>query len=312
MRTGKSEPVRNLPDRLELHGLREEPKRCEEAVLAEQLHARTDVCARERLEASYWEEDRALAFERFANSCEWHAIKRLFETLGVGPNKRIVELGGGGGWLAWALSSSGHRHVELVEPNGEFVTGTGYLRTRADARRIRIWNDLDAWYASPQTYDVVLTHNCVHHFGHLPMIAAAVRQHMVPLGRWIMLREWYAESSADFYGKLAAHPYSQRYGLFESPYPVTHYVDSLQLAGLALTAVVPSGYVGGALESFTEAPPTAMNAAYSRTVDWALRATPKLTTKLYRMEHVAQTFSGGRGRRFTRPGALVFVRPEWG
>src|SRR5436190_1494621 len=88
------------------------------------------------------------------------------------------------------------------------------LSEQARARDITIWNDLAAWYASPDRYDVALTHNCVHHFRNLSYVAACIRKKLQPGGLWLMVREWYADTPEEVYQLMHAHPYSQRYGLF--------------------------------------------------------------------------------------------------
>jgi SAM-dependent methyltransferase len=304
----RADPPEDAADRLRLHTLREDPDRWEAAIREEIGRARTDPQARAVVESVYLDEDRDAAFERFRSGLEFREIVRLLDRLGVHRRTRICELGGGPGWLSWALHREGFAHVDLLEPNPHYVTGTGYLRSRPDAAGVRIWNDLDAWYADPGRYDLILTHNCVHHFRGLSVAAAQIRQKVVPDGRWVMVREWYADDPRELYQRLAEHPYSQRYGVFEFPYPAAYYVDSVEFAGFALEAVVPAGYANGALETYVADEGSPGNRLATRAVAGLLDHAPAATAWLYRLEQAANRYLRLRRRRFTRPAAMVFRR----
>lgn len=295
---------------LTLFELEENPARWEAAVQAEQRKAEGDPGAAHILESIYCEADRARAFERFFASRELSVLRGLLGRLGVEPSARICEIGGGPGWLGWALHRLGYRSLEMLEPNDLYNTGTGYLRTRDDARDIRIWNDLGAWYASPERHDVVLTHNCVHHFRNLSYVAACIRQKLAPGGLWLMTREWYADSPAEVYHLLRSHPYSQRYGLFEYPLPAAHYIEGIELAGFRLKALVPAGYANDTLALYQQSPGSLRNRLQTAALDLALARAPALTAGLYRAERVASLLAGPRFRRFTRPQAALFERVE--
>lgn len=299
-------------DRLKIHSLVEDPARWEAMIRAEIERARTDASARAVIESIYCDEDREAAFERFRRGPELARILALFERLGVPRDARICEIGGGAGWLGWALHHEGYRRLEMLEPNGEHVSGTGYLRTRADAADIRIWNDLDAFYADPGRYDLILTHNCVHHFRSIGYVAAAIRQKVEESGRWLMMREWFADSAEELYQRLREHPYSQRYGVFEFPYPASHYVESVEMAGFELCSVVPSGYANGLLDGTGESEGGRVNQLGSRAFEGFLGIAPGATAGLYRAELFANRYLGRRLRRFTRPQAMVFRRRALG
>lgn len=297
-------------EQLKIHALVEDPERWEAMIRREIELSRTDPAARAVIESIYCEEDREAAFERFRSSLELTRIIKLLEVSGVRRDARICEIGGGGGWLGWALHHAGYRHLEMLEPNAGFITGTGYLRTRPDARDIRIWNDLDAWYGDPGLFDVILTHNCCHHFRGLSFVAAAIRQKVAPGGRWVMLREWFADSPEELYRQLTHHPYSQKYGVFEFPYPASHYVESLEIAGFTLEAVIPARYANGVLDSYVQREGGVLNRAGTRAVDAVLAKAPALTAGVYRSELFANRYLGRKLRYFTRPQGLVFSRRE--
>lgn len=299
-------------DELKIHSLAENPERWEAMIRREIELARTDPAARRVIESIYCDEDRAVAFDRFRRSPELAQIVGLLERFHVGREARICEVGGGGGWLGWAIHQSGYRRLEMFEPNGCFISGTGYLRTRSDARDIRIWNDLDAWYGDPAKYDAVLTHNCVHHFRSIGFVAAAIRQKVEPGGLWFMFQEWFADSAEEVFGLLARHPYSQKYGVYEFPYPASHYVESLELSGFELAAVVPAKYANAMADGPSIRTGGALNRAATVVLDGLLGSAPQVTTRLYRAELFANRYLGRRLRHFTRPVALVFRRRDLG
>lgn len=297
-------------DSLAIHSLTEDPARWEAMILAEIERSRTDPAARAVIESIYCDEDREAAFARFARGPEIARIAALLDDLGVSKDARICEIGGGAGWLGWALHHRGYRRLSMLEPNDRWVSGTGYLRTRADAGDIRIWNDLATFYADPGRYDLVLTHNCVHHFRGIGYVAAAIRQKIAARGRWLMLREWFADSAEELYRRLRDHPYSQRYGLFEFPYPASHYVEAVELSGFTLTAVVPAGYANGLLDGTGQDEGSARTRIRTRVLDEVLSRAPSATVRAYRAELFANRYLGRQMRRYTRPQAMLFTRRE--
>ena len=280
-----------------------------EAMIKQEIElARTDSAARAVIESIYCDEDRAVAFERFRTGLEFATILRIFRHFRIPREARICEIGGGGGWLGWALWREGYRGVELLEPNAAFVSGTGYLRTRPDAAGIRIWNDLDAFYADPGRFDLVLTHNCVHHFRGIAYVAACLRQKVVEAGRWLMMREWYADTAEELYRMVGQHPYSQKYGLYEFPHPASHYVESVQQSGFALEGVVPARYANSALDSYHLEEGGPWNRLGTRAFDALLERAPAASVRLYHAELFANRYLGRRLRSFTRPQAVMFRR----
>lgn len=300
----------SVADRLKLHSLVEDPARWEAMIRAEIERGRSDPAARAVIEAIYCDEDREAAFERFRDGPEAARTLELLARLGVRKDARIVEIGGGGGWLGWTLRLAGYTRLEMLEPNGEPISGTGYLRTRADAADIRIWNDIEGFYGDPGRYDLVLSHNCVHHFRSIAYVAACIRQKLAPGGRWLMVREQFVDSAEELYRMLDQHPYCQPYGVFEFGYPASHYVESIELAGFELLAVVPSRYANGVLASYVLDEGSRGNRLASRAFERLLSTAPAVSTGLYRAETFAARYLGWRRKHFVRPQAVMFRRRE--
>ncbi|MGE3477109.1 MAG: glycosyltransferase [Rhodospirillaceae bacterium] len=290
---------------LKILSLEEDPARHEAIVVAQQNDPAPAIQL--LLESTYLDKDRGAAFARFRAGLEFQTMRRLFEILGVKPDLRVCEIGGGGGFLSWALVQAGFKNVTLVEPNGAYTTGTGYVRTRADAAGLCIHNDLAAWHGDEEGYDLILTKNCIHHFKNMTQAAAAIRQKMRPGARWFAFREQFADTPRELYELLAAHPYCQKYGLYEWAYPAAHYVEALELAGFKLGAVLPAGYANHALAAYRTDEGDAEARHLTAQVDELLRKGPQGTVNAFWNEVARNRAGNGAAMRFfSRPPLMVF------
>lgn len=288
--------------------LEENPARHEAIIAAQQARYATDPGIRQLLDSIYLEADRARAFDRFLNGLEFQTIVKLLGMFRVTAASRLCEVGGGPGFLSWALTRAGFDRVELLEPNAEFNTGTGYLRTRSDATGITIHNDLPSWHATAEAYDAVITKNCIHHFKNISQAAASLRQKMHDGALWFAFREWYADSPRELYGQLAGHPYCQPYGLYEWPYPAHHYVEAIEIAGFRLAAVVPAGYTNNCLAAYVEQEGDEANRQMTAQIEAALTGNPGATVQAFWQEVIGNRFQGKQARLFSRPQLMVFAR----
>lgn len=296
---------------LDIYGLKEDPHRVELAL--EELNAKADTGdkdAKELVESMYWETDRDRAFDRFLKSRDFGQIDKFLRRYCDPSKSKICEVGGGNGAVVWALGKSGYADVSVLEPNGHRITGTEYLREREDASDIRIWNDLDEWYASEEQYDLILTRNCVHHFQNIAMAAASIRAKIKPGGHWVMIREWYADTASELYSALREHPLCQRFKLYEWPYPASHYVECMELAGFRLFSIVPAGYADDCLASYVPGEGPFRNQRLTDKVDRLLDRNPRRTRLSYRLELFGNRYLNRRKRAYTRPQAMVFQRAE--
>ena len=297
-------------DALNLYFLTEDPDQFEEVIRREIELSRTDPQARRLIEIIYCDEDRDAAFQRYKGGLEFRYVQRLLGYFGVTSDTSICEVGGGPGFLAWALHQAGYRDVSLLEPNSNFITGTGYLCTRPDADGVKICNDLGAWYASPERVEVILTRNCLHHFKNISWTAACIRQKMMPGATWVAMRESYAETDRELYARLRDHTLCHKYGIYEYSYPANHYIEAIKLAGFCLLAVVPRRYGNGCLQGHVFDEGSFKNRLFTAPVDWMLKRLPATTVWLYEVEHFVKRYLGLAPRLFSRPQAMVFRRAE--
>jgi protein-L-isoaspartate O-methyltransferase len=297
-----------LQRRFRLHELTEDPVRWERLIHEEQLLARTESAQRLLLESIYCDADRNAAFNRFYDGLEFRTIVRVLQRLGVPKTSSLCEIGAGPGYLTWALAQAGYGRLALVEPNDLYVTGTGYLSERADAAAIQRFSDLSAWYDDPVRHDTILTHNCIHHFPNISYAAACIRTKMKPSGRWIAIREWYADSASELYNQLASHPYAYKYGVYEFPYSSSYYVQAIEIAGFALEAVIPAGYAGNALAEYVRE--SAGSSLADAAINLALSHANGLLVGAFKLETLLNRWVHAGVRRFTRPQLMLFRRVE--
>lgn len=298
--------------KLEIFNLKEDPDRWEELIESEIAASETDENARQVVASMYWEKDRELAFRRFSESLDAKHILDVLSISGVPRKQPLCEIGGGSGQLAWVLAQNGYENVELLEPNGRWITGTRYLESVLDrcGGRLRICNDLGAWYNSEEKFRTIVTRNCVHHFPNIAMTAACIRQKMKKGARWVMIREWFADTPAELYMCLRGHPYCQKYQVYEFPFPASHYVNSVEFAGFKLVSVVPSGYANNALSTYSESEGTRFRKWRTRWQRSMLKRAPWIGVFLYRLQTFLNRNLGAKFQSHARPQVMVFERTE--
>jgi 2-polyprenyl-3-methyl-5-hydroxy-6-metoxy-1,4-benzoquinol methylase len=298
--------------KIEFHSLKEDPDLWEQLIENENRCSATDEASKSVVESMYWETDRAHAFQRYVDSLDFRQIDDLLQVFRISRKHPLCEIGGGSGQLAWSLVKSGFQQVELLEPNPRWITGTAWLETQLAelGGTLTICNSLDAWYGDEKVYHTIVTRNCVHHFPNIPMIAAAIRQKVKKGGYWVMIREWYADTPAELRRQMVNHPYCQKYGVYEFPFPARHYIGSLEYAGFKLRSVVPAGWGNNALSSYTDSLGSTWNQTMSKAWRWVFKKMPKLTVLLYRLEDGCNRVLGTKFRAFSRPQMIVFQRVE--
>jgi hypothetical protein len=295
-------------DQFNIINLEESPEKIEQIIIDQQTNFLDNQNINALLTSIYLCPDRDGDFNRFLNSLDFKITLKLMTLFGVRQGNRLCEIGGGPGFFVWALQQSGYSSIELVEPNNRYNTGTGYLRTRKDSDGIVIHSDLSQWHHSTDRIDVVITKNCIHHFKNISQAAAAIRQKMNDNAIWIVIREQYADTPKELYNLFLTHPYCQPFGTYEWAYPPSHYVESIEIAGFRLEAVVPLGYANNCLCSFSESPLGPEAQRRTGLIDQILTTEPGKTVESF-WDEVAQ---GRRdptiARRYSRPQMMMFRR----
>lgn len=122
-------PSTPLLDEINVTTLREDPDLLEKVIVGQHQQAASNESVADLLRSIFLLPDCDADFGRFAKSVEFATILRLLQTFGVARDQTLIEIGGGPGFLTWALHRAGYR-IGLLEPNALWNTGTGYLRSR--------------------------------------------------------------------------------------------------------------------------------------------------------------------------------------
>ncbi|MFL5993098.1 MAG: SAM-dependent methyltransferase [Streptomyces sp.] len=113
------------------------------------------------------------------------SVRQLLERGIPRGDERVLDFGcGGGEWLLRALSAHPDLHAEGVDIDEGALAGA-----RAAATKLGVEERLDlhhlsaADFASPHSFDLVLSFGATHAFGGLLPTLAAARKHLAPGGR---------------------------------------------------------------------------------------------------------------------------------
>jgi 2-polyprenyl-3-methyl-5-hydroxy-6-metoxy-1,4-benzoquinol methylase len=289
-----------------LRNMKESSALKEETIKKETELSKNDPNIKDLLETLYLEEDRESSFQRFCASQEFKFLfNEIARHVGYDWNAKICEIGAGPGFLAVALAQSGFKNVNILEPNNEWITGTGFISNTSYKNGVHVWNSLDGWYESDELYDLIITKACVHHFDNISKVAAEIRCKITGNGKWLMFDEYFANSAEDLYTALVDHAHVIKYGQYEWPYSASLYVELMQLVGYKLIEVLPNRYE---------------NNYISRNISGNVKLTKivtliskilikmKLTVFAFKIEKIICSFlnTDKRYRLFTVPQLLVF------
>jgi hypothetical protein len=228
-----------------LRALREAPGLKEEALRREHKIAEHDIEVADFLRIIHLQADRAEAFREFVSGgFAQDVLDTLRHHYGDRKEISICEIGAGDGFLSAALHRAGYTNLDVLEPSGEMISGTGYLRELNEFSGLRIFNDLDAWYSDAKTYDLIVTNACIHHFENPVVAAAQIRQKVNDNALWLAFAEYFAADYEETLSQLNRHRHAILYNLYEWPYSATLYKAMLEAGGfdrLSIAAAIPYG-----------------------------------------------------------------------
>lgn len=194
------------------------------------LRAREDPALRSAVESAFLDQDPRLAFERFCASEHWARVRRLLRQEDVPPGSRIIDLGGGRGLLAAALSRDGFK-ATLCEPNPSPVCGTGAaeeLRTAAQLDFEIVTGGVEE--LEPASRDAVVCRAVLHHLEPLVPILRGVRQVLRPGGALVCSDEPTIRGARDL-ARLQRENVFVQFGVEETALRKGDYVRALTEAG---------------------------------------------------------------------------------
>ena len=282
----------------------EDPVQWEKTIHQAFTDAEEDEAFADVLRCNFLEKDVGASFQRFQESRAPAAISKLLGRLGVSLEAHIADVGCGRGHLAFAINQLGYKNVTAMDPNSEWFTGTGYLKSRLD-HNIKIVNSLDQWRNHRCFFDAVISSGTVHHWQHIPRIAIDLRRVIKPGGYWLMISEYFANTPREFLSALNNHPTATRYNSYEWAYPASAYVDLVQTSGFLLVGVIPHTYNGNEFASYS-AP---NDPELTKWVDENL-TTPSGTVEAFWSAVDALRRTNGSPSVYLYPQVLIFQRVE--
>ena len=205
--------------------------------------ARADPAFQKDLEDAYLEEDMETSFRRCIASTAPTAVLSLLQRLGVDGNAKIADVGAGRAHFAYAMSRLSALNITVMEPNDNWYTGTGYLRSLGD-HDIEIVNSVDDWRKITCRFDAIISYANVHHWQHIPKVMIDLRRALKPGRYWLMCSEFFANTPDALLGAMHSHATARRYNCYEWPYPASVYADLAASVGLELAGVIPQHYRG--------------------------------------------------------------------
>jgi 2-polyprenyl-3-methyl-5-hydroxy-6-metoxy-1,4-benzoquinol methylase len=282
----------------------EDPVQWERTIHQAFKDAEADEAFAEVLRSNFLEKDLADSFQRFQASRAPVAITRLLGRLGISLEAPIADVGCGRGHLAFAIHRLGHKNVTAMDPNSEWFTGTGYLKSRSD-HNIKIVNSLDQWRDHRCFFDAVVSSGTVHHWQHIPCTTIDLRRVIKPGGYWLMISEYFANTPREFLSSINSHPTATRYRSYEWAYPASAYVDLVQTSGFLLVGVIPHTYNGNEFTTYS----VPNDAGITKWVDENL-TTPFGTVEAFWSEVDTLRRTSSSPGLYLYPQVLIFQRIE--
>ncbi|OHB72551.1 MAG: SAM-dependent methyltransferase [Planctomycetes bacterium RBG_16_43_13] len=189
----------------------------------------------ELVRACFYDDPLIKAAERYYQSTEWLAVRRLLPD----PPGKVLDIGAGRGISSYALAKDGWETVAL-EPDSSSIVGAGAIRILAKEAgfNIRIeetWGEKLPF--NDKTFDCVHGRQVLHHARDLETFCREVSRVLKKGGVFIATREHVISRREDLDKFLKNHPLHHLYG-GENAYLLGEYISSIQGAGIRLSHIL--------------------------------------------------------------------------
>lgn len=186
----------------------------------------------ELVRACYYDRPVERAAERYWQSHEWRAIRRLLPSAASG---RALDVGAGSGISSYALARDGWT-VTALEPDPSNLVGAGSIRKIAAGLQlpITVIEEFGERIAvDSAAFDVVHARQVLHHARDLPQFCRELFRVLKPGGVLVTTRDHVISNAAQLPSFLDAHPLHRYYG-GENAFRVRDYRDALRAAGFEI------------------------------------------------------------------------------
>jgi SAM-dependent methyltransferase len=184
----------------------------------------------------YYDDPLELAAERFSNSEEWLALKRL---VGKYLPGKVLDLGAGRGISSYAFAKAGCL-VTALEPDPSPLVGAKAIQSLVDSTQLPIQIVQEYGETLPfqgNTFDIVYGRAVLHHARDLTQLFQEAARVLKPGGLFIATREHVLSRKEDLQQFLDAHALHFLYG-GENAYLLQEYTDAIKASGLKLKKVI--------------------------------------------------------------------------
>lgn len=183
----------------------------------------------------YFDSPLERAAERYWNSTEWKAIRKLL------PSERgaAIDIGAGRGITSYALAYDGWT-VTALEPDPSAEVGAGAIRRLASSQHlpIAVIEEFGEKIPCPsESFDLVFARQALHHARNLSAFCREASRLLKPGGLFLTARDHVISKQSDLPVFLERHPLHRLYG-GEHAYFLRDYVHAIQNAGFTIERIV--------------------------------------------------------------------------
>lgn len=181
--------------------------------------------------ACYYDDPLEDAAQRFYDSAEWHAVRKLLQ----GRKGTALDVGAGRGISSYALARDGWA-VSALEPDPSNTVGAGAIRQLGVAANLPITTVVEWGERIPfadDSFDLVYCRAVLHHARNLNDLCGEGARVLRPGGMFLATREHVISEKSDLETFLNSHPLHTLYG-GEHAYLLSEYTEAIKQSGLTL------------------------------------------------------------------------------